>query len=430
MIDATVTVVDSGLFTELAIRLAREIAHVRSSVPWYAEFPVINDRAIGSGMEEIEWIEDPYRDDIFETTDAYVFPDIFRAGEQQLLARAGKPVFGSRTGDELETKRIWFRQLQEQLGMPVPDYRVIAGWTELSEYLKANNERCFIKTTSKIRGSMETHEFIDWEQEQYWLWNLKLKLGCGAEHVLFIVEKPIESPFETGLDTISIDGQSPKTPMQGIEIKGKLMLSSAQTKSPTPKPLDDSITLLSAELKRRKYRNFLSAEFRQDILTDFCARAPNPGLGCEMEMIENIGEMVLMGANGELVEPRFEAEYGIQVAVFHDHDKELPKQFPIDPEVRRWIKLMEFCKSDGLYQIIPRPPHGEKIGWLVGIGNTIQAAADHLQDVAEQFKDYPFDIKIEALPEAIEQASEMEKRGMEFSDKPLPNPDEVLSESS
>lgn len=429
MIDACITVVDSGLFTELAIRLAREVRQVRSSVPWYAEFPTLNDRAVGSGMKEIEWVEDPYRDEVFETTDVYCFPDIFRAGDQQLLERAGKAVFGSRTGDELETRRIWFRDLQRQLGMPVPDSSVIFGWTELNAYLKANNERCFIKTTSKIRGTMETHEFLEYEQEIYWLWNLREKLGAGAEQAQFLIEMPIESPFETGLDTVCIDGQFPETPMQGIEIKGKLMLSSAQTNSPTPKPLDEALTLLAPELKRRRYRNFLSAEFRKDILTDWCARAPNPGLGCEMEMISNIGEMVYHGARGDLVQPVFEAEYGIQVAVFHDHDKELWKQFPIDPEVRRWIKLMEFCKVGELYQIIPRPPHGEKIGWLIGIGETIQEAADHVQDVAEQFKRYPFDIKLDALPEAIKQADAMEKEGMEFSDQPLPNPDSVLEET-
>lgn len=428
MIDATVTVVDSGLFTELALRLAREIRTVRSNVPWEAEFPTLNDRAVGSGMEQIEWVEDPYRDEIFDTTDAYVFPDIFRAGTQQLIRRSGKPVFGSMTGDELETRRIWFRDLQKKLGMPVPKSTVIEGYTRLVEYLKANDHRCFIKTTSKIRGSMETHEFHDMEQEQYWLWSLRDKLGGGAEQVLFLIEEPIESPFETGLDTISIDGQFPKTPMQGIEIKGKLMLSSAQTNSDTPKPLDDSLDFLSEELKRRGYRNFLSAEFREDILTDFCARAPNPGLGCEMEMISNIGEMVYRGAHGELVEPVFEAEYGIQAAIFHDHDKELWKQFRIDPELRRWVKLMEFCQVGELYQIIPRPPHGEKIGWLIGIGNTIQEAADHLQENAEALKDHPFDIKIDALEEAVRQAHAMEKKGMEFSDQPLPNPETILEE--
>lgn len=426
MIDGCLTLVDSGLFTELAVRFAREIARVRSHVPWADEFPTINDRAVGAGLPKVEWIEDPYLDWVYDTTDVYCYPDIFFAGEQQLLERTGKPVWGSNVGEELETKRVWFRGLQEELGMPIPKGEVIRGWSRLDEYLKANNQHCFIKTTSKIRGSMETHEFWDYDQETYWLWDLRCKLGGGAEQVLFLVEEPIESPFETGLDTYCVRGQFPKTPMQGIEVKGKLMLSSAQTKSPTPKPLDDALTILAEELKRRRYCNFLSAEFRGKILTDFCARAPNPGIGVEMEMIRNLGEIVYWGAHGELVEPDFEFEFGIQAAIFHDHDDSIWKQFRIDPDLRRWVKLMEFCKVQELYQIIPRPPHGLKIGWLIGVGHTIQEAADHLQSNAEALKEHPFDIKIDCLPEAIRQADEMEKQGMEFTDSPLPDPEKVL----
>jgi hypothetical protein len=428
VIDKTICIVDSGLFTELAIRLAREFREVRSHVPWAAEFPTINDRAMGSGLPAVQWIEDPYLDEVFETTDIYMFPDIFRAGDQQLLERAGKLVWGSHTGDDLETRRIWFRKLQEKLGMPVPEYEIVTGMTELERFLEKFNARCFVKTTSKIRGSFETQEIKDFEQSQYWLLSKRLELGAGAERVQFMVEMPIDTPFETGIDTHCIDGQFPKTPMQGIEIKGNLILSSAQTKSPTPKPLDDALSILAPELKKRRYRNFLSAEFRGNILTDFCARAPNPGIGVEMEMTKNLGEIIYRGAQGELVESEFEFEFGIQAAIFHGHDKDLWKQFRLPEDLRRWVKLMEFCQVEGLYQIIPRPPHGEKIGWLLGVGDSIEAAAKHLFENAERLKDYPFDIKTDALEEAVKQAHEMEKQGMEFTDQPLPEPAEVIED--
>lgn len=428
MIDATVTVIDNGLFTELAVRLAREFTKVRSNVAWEDEFPTLNDRAVGSGLSEVEWIEDPYLDEIVDSTDIYVFPDIFHAGDQQLLKRAGKLVWGSNIGDELETKRIEFRHLQEELNMPVPEYEIVIGWTALCDFLK-DHGHCFIKTTSKIRGSMETKEFWDFEQAQYWLWNLRVKLGCGSERVRFLIEEPIDTPFETGIDTYCVNGQYPKTPMQGIEIKGKLILSSAQTKSPTPKPLDDALSLLAPELKRRQYCNFLSAEFRGPILTDFCARAPNPGIGVEMEMIGNIGQIIADGVQGKLTEPDFEFEYGIQAAVFHDDDKELWKQFRIPEELRRWFKLMEFCKEGELFQIIPRPPHGEKIGWLIGVGDSIKAAGEHLMENAELLKKHPFEIKMGELEEAVKQAHEMEKIGFEFSSDPLPDPETVIEEA-
>jgi hypothetical protein len=429
VIDATLCLVDSGLFTELAVRLAREITHVRSHVPWAAEFPTINDRWVGRGLGEVEWVEDPYRNEVFDTTDVYCFPDIFRAGEQQLLKRLGKPVWGSNVGDELETERLWFRQLQEELGMPVPEYDVIEGFAALEEYLQ-DAGHCWVKTTSKIRGSMETHEFWGSDQDYYWLEDLKVKLGGAREHVTFIVEQPIESKWESGIDTYCIRGQVPKTPMQGIEVKGKLILSSAQLRGNTPARMDRDLSLLAPELTKSGYCNFLSAEYRGDILSDFCARAPNPGIGVQMEMIRNLGAIVYHGAHGDMVEPDFEFQYGIQAAIFYDHEGAMWKQFPLADDIRRWVKLMEFAYIGGLYQIIPRPPHGQKIGWLLGVGNTIEEAAAHLHRNADALKGYPFDIKLDALPDAIGQALEMEKEGLEFSDQPIPAPETVVEEKS
>lgn len=426
MIDGCLQLVDGGLFTELAVRLARDWRSVRCHVPWASPCPTINDRAVGAGLPNVEWIEDPFRDEIFESTDVYMFPDIFRAGTQQLLERAGKPVWGSRTGDELETRRIWFRHLQENLGLPVPDYAVVTGLTELEEYLRENDRECFIKTTSKIRGSFETHHFFSFDQERYWFLCKRVCLGAASEHVEFIIEQPIESDFESGLDTFCVDGNFPKTPMQGIEIKDKLILSSAQTESRTPKPFEQALVSLSGELKARRYRNFITAEFRQNILTDISCRAPDPGIGVEMEMIANLGEIINAGARGELIEPDYIAEFGIQAAVFHCHEEEMWKQFPVPEDMRQWFKLIDFCRVDGLYQIVPRPTHGEKIGWLLGIGDTIEEAAEHLFENKAKLKDYPFDVSTDSLEDAIAQAEAMHQQGLEFSDQEIPEPEAVM----
>lgn len=432
MIDTSLTMVDNGLFTELAIRLAREIKTVRSYVTKRMDFPTMNERCLSAGLdnEGVEWVEDPYTSDVFDRTDIYCFPDLFCAGDKELVMRAGKAAWGSGTGDDLETKRVWFRKLQKDLGLPIPRYEVVEGWRNLVDYLMANDHHCFIKTTSKIRGSIETHEYWDFEQAEYWLWELRQKLGCGAESVLFLVEEPIDSPYETGLDSYSVNGKAPKTPMQGIEIKNKLLLSSAQTKGKTPKFMDEAIELLQPELQKRGYCNFFSCEFRKDVLTDFTARAPDPGLGVQMEMIKNLGEIIVAGAHGELVEPVFEAEYGIQVAIMHDHEGELWKQFRLPHQVRRWVKLLEFGKLEDLYQMVPRVPFGQKIGWLIGIGDSVQAAADHLQKNKSMLEDYPFDIDLSHLEDAVEQAKALESEGHEFSQDPLPDPETVLNGDS
>lgn len=419
MIDASLTILDNGLFVELALRLARDFREVRYWSPWEIEFPTVNDRAIGDGYPELVKLEDALVDSVFESTDVYMFPDIFHAGKQQLLTRAGKPVWGSRQGDGIETRRIRFRQLQEQIGLPVPEYEIVTGLSALRDHLKESGH-CFIKTTSKIRGTMETWEHLDYDQSRFKMDNIQLKAGPLSEKMVFLVEQPIESPFETGLDTYCIDGKFPKTPMQGIEIKGKFILCSAQTQSTTPKAYDDTLSALSPLLAEGKYRNFLSLEFRKDILTDPCCRCPNPGIGCQMEMISNLGQIVYEGAKGVLVEPEFEFEFGCQAAIFHDDDPELWKQFKIPPETRRWVKLMENCQVNDLECNVPRPPYGQKIGWVIGVGSTIEKMAEHLTENAHALKDLPFDIKLDSLPEAIEQIQALEDSGREFTDQPVP----------
>ena len=340
----------------------------------------------------------------------------------------GKLVWGSREGDELETRRLWFRQLQKELGLPTPEYTVIRGITNLRAFLK-DHGHCFVKATCKIRGSMETWEHFDIEQSEYHLDKLAVKLGGGKEQVQFMVEEPIDAEFETGFDTYCIDGQFSAVPIQGIEVKGKLILCSAQTKSKTPDFIDEAMGALSPILKEFRYRNFVSGEFRNEILNDPCCRAPNPGIGCEMEMIKNLGEVILAGANGELVEPEYEFEFGIQAAIFHDHEEDLWKQFRIPAELRRWIKLMEFCQVGEPYNIIPRPPHGQKIGWVVGVGHTIEEAAAHLQANTKELKEIHVEVKIEALEEAVKQARQAESEGVEFTHQDIPDPETILQDA-
>ena len=427
--DKSFCVCDFGLFTELAIHLARKTTgKVRSYVPWQGAFPFINDRLVGDGIPNIERIDDPLDPEVLDSTDVYCFPDIFNSGMQLALERLGKQVWGSRKGDELERKRLWFRKLQEELGLPVPEYTAVRGLEKLRAFL-ADHGRCFVKSSPDWRGTHETWESKDGEQSEFILDYLAVKFGPVKNDVLFMVEEPIEVPYEAGFDSICVDDQFSETPVNGIEIKGKLLLASAQTNSKTPKFIDEAMKALGPTLRERRYRNFMSGEFRDGKLTDPCCRAPNPGLGCEMEMISNLPLLIEAGSRGELLKVDFEYEFGVQIAIWHDHPEDLCKQFRIDAEVRQWVKLMDVCQSGPLCQIVPRPPHGTKIGWIVGVGNTIQEMADHAQEVGEALKDLPIEISMDALPEAIEQAQKAQQGGDEFTDQEIPDPASVLEEA-
>lgn len=435
--DKTALLVDTGLFTELAVRLAPSFKRFLYWSQWEDEFPFINNRVLGRGVSGITRVEDPF--DHVKETDLFIFPDVFRSGWQTHLESLDKRVWGGRKGERLELDRIWFRQFQQELGMNVPRHEVVTGLSELRLLLNDSGE-CFVKTTSRIRGSWETYHHFDAEQSEYYLDKKAVDLGGTKEAVRFLVEWPLDAEIETGGDTYCIDGQFPETQLQGYEIKSKLILCSVNQRSDLPEEVRQCMEPLSPFLKEQRYRNFMSAEVKVETngkenkayALDPCCRCPNPGIGVEMEMIGNLPEIIWHGAAGELIEPEMVAQFGIQAALYHDdRQAELWKQFRIPEELKRWVKLMEFCKKDeedDLWQIVPRPPHGHKIGWCVGVGDTIKEAVEHLQDVAAVFKGGPLEVCLEPIKEALDEIQTAEDEGIPFTDQPVPEPESVVKE--
>jgi len=412
--DINVCVVDNGLFPELALRLARDFAKVYYFTPWEDAFPVIEKRLIGDNVPGIIRVQEPFQKQFRQQVQLYVFPDIFHSGIQQMLEELGYDVWGSRAGDELETNRVFWKQKQTELGLPTGNYTIIYGLTDLTNYLKERpTESCYIKTTSRLRGTMETWEHRGWPESMYKIRDLYIKFGPAAEEAIFVVEEPIKTEFEPGFDTYCIDGQFPTLPIQGYEVKSRGMLYSAQTRTNTPDLFDDVMRKLGPVLAEYNYRNFFSAEFRQKILIDPCCRAPNPGLGLQLEMIENLSDIILYGAKGRLIEPKFVAEYGFQIA-FTAHEIESGWiRLKIDPAQRQWYKFVEFC-ADGEYIDVTVKPGANRIGWVLGLGDTVQDAFEHLKHNAELLPK-GCQVDLEAAEQAVDTVIAAEKAGLEFA---------------
>lgn len=428
MIDATICVCDLGLFTEIALRLAREFKTVLYHVPWETEFPLTNDVVLGDGLGTISRITDPWEPEVFDRVDLFVYPDIFRSGWQLQMERMGKWVWGSRKADSLEIDRVKFKELQKSLGLPTPDYEVIRGITALRKYLETNDD-VFVKADSKIRGSWETFHHQSMSQSGPELAKRELKNWGVREHIRFVVEKNLHSEIETGIDSPFI-GKWPETVVQGYEIKGQLILMAAQKYGELPDVIKTNSDALSTELERLQCLNNVSLEIKVNDgvgrVIDPCIRFPNPGNGVQMEMISNLGEVMIMAASGKPVQPEYEFQFGIQAAIIHDQDSDQWKLTDIPHESRRWVKLMDFCCTEEGLCIIPRVPYGEKIGWLLGMGNTVEECHNHLMSNVELLKDCPVTIKYEPLAEALQKVHKAQSRGIKFTEKPLPQPEVVL----
>ena len=95
--DVTCCVVDSGLFCQMARRMADDCKRVLHWNPDCRAFPSIKQGCIAGGFERVEQVREfwPMIDEI----DLFCFPDSSMAGLQSYLASIGKAVWGSRWGE-------------------------------------------------------------------------------------------------------------------------------------------------------------------------------------------------------------------------------------------------------------------------------------------------------------------------------------------
>ena len=104
--DASVLVVDSGLFIPFARRLAEDFARVVFYNPDRSSFPTLKQGAVGAGFEDIEHTLDFWP--LIDEMDMVAFPDIGNAGLQAQIRGQGFPVWGSGDGDGIEINRERF----------------------------------------------------------------------------------------------------------------------------------------------------------------------------------------------------------------------------------------------------------------------------------------------------------------------------------
>lgn len=421
----SVVVCDHGVFLEIALRLARDFGKVYYVDPTWEQACSRVDHAItGDGFDEIERVHEIW--DVIEKVDLAVFPDTHNCAMQEFIERNLQcPVWGGRGADWLELKKLAFRHLQEELKMNVPEYEVVHGLEKLREYCQ-NPDKAdrWIKLTPQFRGNRETFHHVNYERTRILLDEMGLDFNIVQDVLTFICEKSIEANLEGGLDTYTVDGQHPKIAIQGYESKDECYFASVQTYESIPKEITSVNEPLWPILKELNCRQFLSTEVKitedgRSFLLEPTVRLPSPAGEEQMELYENFSEIIYQGAQGILVEPDISANYACEAMVEHKGNTEKWRSLQVPGEVRRWVKLYNTVKIGDTLGIAPG---SEVIGAVVGIGHTPQEALEHLKANAEALEDQDVKIHTEALPGIIEEISEAESKGIEFGDKPMPEP--------
>jgi hypothetical protein len=425
--EATALVFDHGLFVTLAERLARNgFGRVLYHSPYEEGFSKLNSAILGYGLDGVERINDIWsvKDDV----DIWVFPDIEHGGLQLELESQGRAVWGSRKGDSLELFREKFHRVLEQVGLDVPKYRTIQGLTKLSEFLKSNDGPWFIKI-SRWRGSFETQKFRSWKLDECLLDSWAVKFGPAKEIVPFMVFDPIDTPLEIGGDTYCIDGQWPDEMLHGDENKDKAYISAVTPRKEMPPQIIEILNAFGPELSKYRYRNFWSMEDRvkgdKHYFGDATTRAPMPATPSNLENITNLPKVIYHGAQGELVQPDYGKKFTGEVLVNMKGDRHAWGIAEVPTELKRWLKLPNSCQIDDLRCFPPDEQHGEAIGWLVAIGDTVE---EMIATMKEQIKLLPdgMSADLEPLGELLTVVEQAQDAGIDFPSE-VPAPETVLT---
>ena len=374
-LDITVCVYDSGSFVEVAKSLVPQVKKVYYHSPWeYYGFPLKGDDEVGTGIEGIERLSNPFSK--INEINLWIFTDVYYSDTQLLLKSLGKLVWGSGITSWMELDRFALREWLDKNEMPTPECEVYEG---LDDVIKNMPKDKFMKF-SKYRGDGETFKFYDKNRSEFRAKELEVNLGVLSKEVEIIAETKIEG-YEIGGDNYNVDGKFPDAKLWGIEIKDTGYKGKISEPFNYPKQLKYIDDNLSAQFSKEKMRSMISYEIRTDnkvdgTLIDMTMRFPNPPFQAQLEMIDNLAEIFYYGAQGIMVQPKWKAKYCTIAIMQSDFAKDNIMPVKIPKENKQWVKLMGLMERKGECYSITHKQWGGEFGAVLGIGNTSKQSDD------------------------------------------------------
>lgn len=375
MINKTVLICDGGLFQPLVHLIADQFARVIYYRRWESSFPTKDELMIGTGYDMFEKVDSIW--EVVNEVDIFIFPDIGFEEEQVYLKSIGKRVFGAMRGSEIEQCRAESKELFASIGLPVQPWRTIMGITSLREYLMEHDD-VYVKV-SRIRGIGETFGGMQYHLLKGTVDDIAAKLGVYSEQQEFVVEDAIPDAIEMGYDGYTISGQYPAKAIVGIEVKDAGYIGMVKPYEMLPKEVRFVNEKLAPTFKEYGYNSFWSDEIRigkdkKPYLIDPTCRMASPAGECYLHLFENWGEIIDMGSNGILVNPKTTKRFAAQAILTCSDAEDHQVAIDIDPSIRKFVMLYHSAKIDGYEVVLPTDAKMIEIGSVVGVGNTVDEA--------------------------------------------------------
>lgn len=415
-----ILVIDNGLFNEFALKLADFFGKVYYYVEWKDAYPGMAKAIIGTEWvngkrldtfdgKNFERVENLY--DYIDKVDGVFFPDVYDGDMQEFLLDKGIPVAGGMKGEELELERWHTKQYFRKVGMDVQPVQRIVGLENLKTYLKdKKNQNKWVKI-SKFRRQFETFHHEEYELTEPLLKKIDHELGPLAEIVEFVVEDHIDALVEEGMDGYTVDGKFPNYTFAGAEIKDVGFAGKFFKYNDLSKGIRKVNEQVSPILRNYGYRGFFSTEVRttkdnKHYLIDPCCRLGSPPNEVYQEIYKNLGEIVWGLMQGEVVDPTPVQPYGMEIMIHSDWFQHGHQAIAFPPEIRNNVKLRNMLKIDGKYYMLNLHDIPEAAA-LVAVGPSLEDCQKQIEKMAPMVKGYGLTVKLEAIPEAIEEFNKM-----------------------
>jgi len=415
-------VIDHGLFTAFAERLAQEM-EVLYFVPYSdRSFPIPGPAFLGEGLEGVERVNN--WEEYFLDVDLIVFPDVGFMYLVEYFRSLGLRVWAAGFGEKLEVQRWRAKETMKGLGLPVGKAELVTGMPALRKYLEENDD-VYVKI-SGFRGIAETFHSPNWKASEPRVNELWDALGGLCNVFPFVVEHKVESVVEAGYDGYCIDGKYPSTCLTGVEVKDCGYVGAVRDYSKLSEPVRIVNEKLAPFMEEAQYRQFFSTEIRvtdegTPFLIDLTTRCPAPPSALLWEMVDNIGEIIYEGAAGNVVDPVWRAKYGALAIIKSSFAEERWMPVSCDPKISRWIKWRNACRIEDQTYIIPTTGVRMcEIGDCIGIGNTMEEAILACQKHAEGVNGFDIKVNTNALPDALKEIENAEDNDIIFTDEELP----------
>lgn len=423
--EVTACVVDTGLFMNMARRLGWGFKRVLYWNPDTRSFPSLRQASIGDGFEEFEHVREPWSH--FNDIDLWVFPDVGMRDLQVHLANLGKPVWGAKMGMDLEQRREWFLKVLEEVGLDVPDYQVCEGIDELAEWLDDKKDQ-YVKI-SRFRGDMETHHWRNRVQDCAWLESLRMSLGPMGPLLRFLVFPSIDTDLEIGGDTYCVDGHWPELMLNGVEGKDKCYLSAVTRREEMPEQVQAVMEAFAPILHRFQYRQQWSSEIRvkddKAYFIDATTRGGMPSSSSQYLLWENFPDIVWLGANGILCQPKPAAQFSIETMITAKREEGTWESVEIPEELEGSALFNTCCKVGETYCFPPSEFGSSDLGWLISIGDSPKQVLQDQKDMADLLPD-GLNADVEAMTSIIQEIESAKEEGIPFTEQEMPEAQDVL----